>query len=155
MHPRSQRPRWDIVVFVIGVGYALGLHTGEAVFSRPESRFFHRDHLRRTQEFYERHGGKTIIYARFVPIIRTFAPFVAGVAKMGYPRFLAFNVFGCIGWVFGLTMLGYTLGSVPFVRAHFEKVILGIILVSVSPVFFEVLKQLHYRKQFELNYSSV
>jgi len=123
-----------------GVGYALGRHTGEAIFNRPDSRFFHQDHLRRTQEFYARHGGKTIIYARFVPIIRTFAPFVAGVAKMGYSRFLAFNVFGGIGWVFGLTMLGYTLGSVPFVRAHFEKVILGIILVSVSPILVEVIK---------------
>jgi membrane-associated protein len=110
-----------------------------AVFSRPDSRFFHKEHLRRTQEFYAKHGGKTIIYARFVPIIRTFAPFVAGVAEMGYLRFLTFNVFGGIGWVALLTLLGYTLGSQPLVRAHFEKVILGIIVVSVLPVVKEVI----------------
>lgn len=123
-----------------GVGYALGKRTGEAIFRRPDSRFFKQAYLRRTQEFYARHGGKTIVYARFVPIVRTFAPFVAGVAQMGYPRFLAFNVFGGIGWVVSLTMLGYTLGSVPFVRAHFEKVILTIIVVSVSPILIEYLR---------------
>jgi membrane-associated protein len=122
-----------------GVGYALGRRAGMAVFSRPDSRFFHKEHLRRTQEFYAKHGGKTIIYARFVPIIRTFAPFVAGVAEMGYLRFLTFNVFGGIGWVALLTLLGYTLGSQPLVRAHFEKVILGIIVVSVLPVVKEVI----------------
>lgn len=122
-----------------GVGYALGRKAGMAVFNRPESRFFHKDHLRRTQEFYARHGGKTIIYARFVPIIRTFAPFVAGVAEMGYVRFLMFNIFGGIGWVALLTLLGYTLGSHPLVRAHFEKVILGIVVISVLPVLKEII----------------
>jgi membrane-associated protein len=123
-----------------GVGYYLGRKTGPRIFDRPDSRFFHREHLRRTQEFYEKHGGKTIIYARFVPIVRTFAPFVAGVAGMGYPRFLAFNVFGGIGWVISMTTLGYMLGNVPVVRAHFEKVVLGIILVSVTPVLREFWK---------------
>lgn len=122
-----------------GVGYALGRKAGVAVFNRPDSRFFHKDHLRRTEEFYAKHGGKTIIYARFVPIIRTFAPFVAGVAGMGYLRFLMFNVFGGIGWVALLTLLGYTLGSQPLVRAHFEKVILGIIVISVLPVLKEII----------------
>lgn len=122
-----------------GVGYALGRKAGMAVFNRPDSRFFHKEHLRKTQEFYARHGGKTIIYARFVPIIRTFAPFVAGVAEMGYLRFLTFNVFGGIGWVALLTLLGYTLGSHPLVRAHFEKVILGIIVISVLPVVKEII----------------
>ncbi|MBM3814751.1 MAG: hypothetical protein FJW20_24260 [Acidimicrobiia bacterium] len=122
------------------VGYSLGRRTGPRIFSRPDSRFFHQEHLRRTQEFYEKHGGKTIIYARFVPIIRTFAPFVAGVANMGYARFAAFNIFGGIGWVISLTVLGYTLGSNRIVRAHFEKVILGIIFVSVLPIVFEVIK---------------
>lgn len=127
---------------VIGdtVGYFLGNRAGQAVFSRPDSRFFHRDHLARTQAFYERHGGKTIIYARFIPIIRTFAPFVAGVARMHYPRFVSFNVFGGIGWVFLLTMMGYLLGGQPFVRKYFDKVILGIILLSVTPVFWEAWK---------------
>jgi membrane-associated protein len=122
------------------VGYFLGNRAGHAVFSRPDSRFFHRDHLVRTQAFYQKHGGKTIIYARFIPIIRTFAPFVAGVARMHYPRFVSFNVFGGIGWVFLLTMMGYLLGGQPFVRKYFDKVILGIILLSVTPVFWEAWK---------------
>ncbi len=122
------------------VGYQLGRRAGPHIFNRPNSRFFHQEHLRRTKAFYEKHGGKTIIYARFVPIIRTFAPFVAGVAEMGYLRFLSFNVFGGIGWVFGLTMLGYGLGTVPIVRRHFEKAILLIIFISVLPIFYEVWK---------------
>jgi membrane-associated protein len=130
-----------------GVGYALGRRTGPVIFSRPNSRFFHQEHLRRTKAFYEKHGGKTIIYARFVPIIRTFAPFVAGVAEMGYLRFLSFNVFGGIGWVFSLTMLGYALGNVPLVRRHFEKAILLIIFVSVLPVLREMWRARRKRPQ--------
>ena len=131
-----------MVAAVVGdaVGYVLGRKAGVRVFERPDSRFFKREHLLRTHAFYEKHGGKTIIYARFVPIIRTFAPFVAGVAGMSYSRFLSFNIFGGIGWVFLLTMLGYFLGNVPLVRAHFEKVILGIIAVSVMPIVFELLR---------------
>lgn len=120
------------------VGYHLGRSTGKRIFSRLNSRFFHHEHLERTQVFYERHGGKTIVYARFVPIIRTFAPFVAGVAAMGYARFLSFNIFGGIGWVALLTLLGYWLGSVDIVRRHFEKVILGILIISVLPVILEL-----------------
>lgn len=123
-----------------GVGYYLGYKTGPAIFSRPDSRFFKQDYLRKTQAFYAKHGGKTIIYARFVPIVRTFAPFIAGVGKMEYRRFLSFNIFGGIGWVFAMTMLGYGLGNVPLVRAHFEKVILGIIFVSVLPVVLEMVR---------------
>ena len=123
-----------------GVGFHLGRRTGPAIFSRPDSRFFKQEYLTRTHEFYERHGGKTIIYARFVPIVRTFAPFVAGVAGMNYGRFLTFNIFGGIGWVFLLIMLGYTLGELALVRAHFEKVILAIILISVLPVLAELWK---------------
>ncbi|MBS1824664.1 MAG: VTT domain-containing protein [Acidobacteria bacterium] len=123
-----------------GVGYYLGYKTGPAIFSRPDSRFFKQDYLRKTQAFYAKHGGKTIIYARFVPIVRTFAPFIAGVGKMEYRRFLSFNIFGGIGWVFAMTMLGYGLGNVPLVRAHFEKVILGIIFVSVLPMVLEIIR---------------
>lgn len=123
-----------------GVGYQLGKRTGPAIFNRPDSRFFKQEHLRRTQEFYDRHGGKTIIYARFVPIVRTFAPFIAGVAGMGYPKFLAFNIFGGVGWVVSMTLAGYYLGGVPLIRAHFEKVVIGIVLVSVTPVLFELWK---------------
>ncbi len=123
-----------------GVGYVLGRRAGPHIFNRPNSRLFHHEHLERTRAFYEKHGGKTIIYARFVPIIRTFAPFVAGVAEMGYLRFLSFNVFGGTGWVFCLTMLGYGLGSAPIVRQHFEKAILLIIFISVLPVLHEIWK---------------
>ncbi|MBM3774493.1 MAG: hypothetical protein FJW37_04945 [Acidobacteria bacterium] len=129
------------------VGYLLGRHTGPRIFSRPDSRLFHRDHLLRTQAFYEKHGGKTIVYARFIPIIRTFAPFVAGVAGMNYARFISFNVFGGIGWVFSMTMLGYTLGSIPIVQQHFEKVILLIIAVSVAPILVHYLSERRKRRR--------
>ena len=122
------------------VGYALGRQTGPRIFNRRNSLLFHQEHLERTRRFYEKHGGKTIIYARFIPIIRTFAPFVAGVGKMEYKRFVSFNVFGGIGWVFSLTLLGYTLGSHPVVKQYFDKVILGIILVSFAPVLWEAWK---------------
>lgn len=115
-------------------GYLLGLRTGPRIFDRPDSRFFKREHLDRTQAFYEKHGGKTIIYARFVPIIRTFAPFVAGVARMDYRRFVAFNVFGGIGWVLSMVFAGYYLGGIPVVRRHFEKVVILIVLLSVLPI---------------------
>jgi membrane-associated protein len=121
-------------------GYMIGRRTGPAIFNRPDSRLFKREHLQRTREFYERHGGKTIIYAKFVPIIRTFAPFVAGVAQMPYSRFLAFDIFGGIGWVASMTIAGYFLGGVPFIRANFEKVVLLIVLVSVLPVLFQIVK---------------
>jgi membrane-associated protein len=122
-----------------GAGYALGRRTGPRIFNKPNSRLFRREYLERTQAFYERHGGKTIIYARFVPIVRTFAPFIAGVAGMRYSRFLSFNIFGGIGWVASLTTLGYALGNVEIVRRNFEKVVLLIIFVSVLPVAKEIL----------------
>src|SRR3974390_34922 len=112
-------------------GFFLGRNTGPRIFTRPNSRFFKQEYVRRTGEFYDRYGGKTIILARFVPIIRTFAPFMAGVSGMRYRRFLSFSVFGSIGWVFVMTMLGYRLGSVPFVRRHFDQVVLLIIFVSL------------------------
>jgi len=122
------------------VGYLLGRKAGTHIFNRPNSRFFRREHLIHTQEFYERHGGKTIVYARFIPIIRTFAPFVAGVGQMNYARFISYNVFGGIAWVFVMTMLGYWLGTVPLVRRHFEKVIVLIVAVSFLPAVMEVFK---------------
>ena len=131
-----------IVAAIVGdaTGYLLGRQAGPRVFDRPDSRFFKREHLVRTQDFYEKHGGKTIIYARFVPIVRTFAPFVAGVAGMPYSRFAAFNVFGGIGWVILMTTAGYYLGGFPIIQRHFEKVVIAIVLISVLPVAFEVLK---------------
>jgi membrane-associated protein len=121
-------------------GYFLGRRTGQAIFSRPDSRLFKREHLLRTQAFYQRYGGKTIVYARFVPIVRTFTAFVAGVAGMPYFRFLPFSVCGGFGWVLLCTMSGYGLGSLPFVRQNFDKVILGIIALSLVPTLLEFRK---------------
>lgn len=114
-------------------GYFLGRTLGLRLFDNPNSKIFRREYLEKTQQFYDRHGGKTIIYAQFLPIIRTFAAFVGGVAGMGLKRFLSFNVFGSVGWVISMTVLGHQLGSVPIVRAHFEKVIILIIGVSLLP----------------------
>ncbi len=127
-------------------GYLLGRRTGPHIFNRPNSRFFKHEHLVRSKEFYDRHGGKTIVYAKFIPIIRTFAPFVAGVTEMNYPRFLTFSVAGVTAWVFCVTMLGHTLGAVPLVRRHFEKVIFLIIFVSVIPVLLETVKARRKKK---------
>lgn len=114
-------------------GFFLGRNTGPRIFTRPDSRFFKREYVRRTHEFYERYGGKTIILARFVPIVRTFAPFMAGVSGMRYRRFLSFSVFGSIGWVFVMTFLGYKLGRIRFVRTHFDQVVLLIVFLSLLP----------------------
>jgi len=131
-----------MVAAMIGdsTGYLIGRNTGPRIFNRPNSRLFKREHLMRTQHFYERHGGKTIIYARFVPIIRTFAAFVAGVAEMPYLRFLPFSVCGAAGWVVLMTTLGYTLGKVPLVRQYFDKVVVLIIVLSLMPALLEFLK---------------
>ena len=123
-----------------GSGFFLGGTLGYSLFKNGKSRIFRQEYLDRTHEFYERHGGKTIIYAKFVPIIRTFAAFIAGVGKMDYVRFLTFNVFGAIGWVTSMILLGYWLGSVPVVQRNFEKFVLGIIFVSLLPVALQLLK---------------
>src|SRR5258708_6196386 len=121
-------------------GYLLGRRAGPAIFKRKDSRFFKQEYLQRTQAFYDKHGGKTIIYAKFVPIIRTFAPFVAGVSNMPFRRFLTFDIFGGIGWVFSMTILGYLLGEVGMVRRNFEKFLLLIIFFSFFPIFHHALK---------------
>jgi len=121
-------------------GYMLGRTAGPRLFSRRDSKIFRKEYLDRTHEFYEKHGGRTMVYAHFIPIIRTFAAFVAGVARMNLARFVAYDIFGITGWVILMTMLGYTLGRVNFVRHNFDKVILGIIAVSLLPAALEVLK---------------
>jgi membrane-associated protein len=121
-------------------GYFLGRRTGQAIFSRPDSRLFKREHLLRTKAFYERYGGKTIVYARFVPIVRTFTAFVAGVAQMPYRRFLPYSICGGLGWVMLCTIAGYFLGRLPFVQQNFEKVLLGIIVLSLVPAVLEFRK---------------
>jgi membrane-associated protein len=121
-------------------GYFLGRRTGPRIFNRPDSRFFKREHVVRTHQFYEKYGGLTIVYARFLPIVRTFSAFVAGVAEMPYLKFLPFSVCGGAGWVFFMTMLGYELGSVQLVRQNFDKVILLIIALSLLPTVLQVIK---------------
>jgi membrane-associated protein len=121
-------------------GYFLGYRTGPRIFSRPDSLVFKQEYVIRTQAFFARHGGKTLIYAKFVPIIRTFAPFMAGVGRMSYLRFFSFNIFGGIGWVLSMTLAGYFLGGVPLIRRNFEKVVIGIVIVSVLPLLIQFLK---------------
>ena len=119
--------------------YFIGRAVGPRVFTE-HSKWLKRDHLLRTQRFYEVHGGKTVIMARFVPIVRTFAPFVAGVGRMHYPRFLAFDVAGGILWVWGFGLLGYFTGAIPFVKENFGLVTIGVIGISVLPLAFELLR---------------
>lgn len=123
-----------------GIGFFLGNTLGYALFRNSNSRIFRREYLERTHAFYEKHGGKTIIYAKFVPIIRTFAAFIAGVGKMQYSRFLVFNVVGAVGWVTSMIVLGYLLGNVPMIRHNFEKVVLLIIAISLLPAILQILK---------------
>ena len=125
-----------IVAAILGdtVGYWIGAKSGPKLFTREQSLFFARKHLLRTKAFYERHGGKTIIIARFLPFVRTFAPVVAGIGQMNYRRFLSFNVFGGIGWVFSMVMLGFGLSTIfPNLGKQIDKVIIVIIFVSLLP----------------------
>jgi membrane-associated protein len=122
------------------VNYAIGARLGPRVFHYPRSRFFNPEHLKKTHEFYEKYGGKTIIIARFSPIIRTFAPFVAGIGKMTYARFLAYNVTGGILWVSVCVFSGYFFGNLPFVKKNFSLVILAIVVISVLPAAVEFLR---------------
>lgn len=123
------------------VGYTIGRRAGRPLFDRPDGRFFKRKYLIQTQAFYEHHGGKTIVLARFVPIVRTFAPVVAGVAEMPYRHFATYNILGGIGWVVLMTCLGYFLGTViPGVTDHIEILALVIIVISLIPVFIEYLR---------------
>ena len=131
-----------IAAAVLGdaVNYSIGSYVGPAVFTSERSRLLNPEHLRRTQEFYARHGRKTIFLARFVPIVRTFAPFVAGIGRMSYPVFAAWNVTGGFVWVVSLTLAGYFFGEIPVVKNNFETVILAIIGISVLPILLEYLR---------------
>jgi membrane-associated protein len=121
------------------VNYSIGHYIGPRAFSG-EIKFLKQEHLVRTQEFYEKHGGTTIILARFIPIIRTFAPFVAGIGTMKYGRFIAFNVIGGLAWVAIFLSMGYFFGNIPFVQKNFELVIFAIIFISFIPPFYEFFK---------------
>jgi membrane-associated protein len=132
-----------IVAAVVGdsVGYAIGARLGPRLFTRPKSLLFNPRHVERTRAFYARHGAKTIVIARFVPIIRTFAPVVAGVGQMQYRRFLVYNVAGGVGWVTSMTWAGYLLGqTVPNISSHIHLVVGAVIVLSVIPIAIEILR---------------
>ncbi|ENL3560632.1 DedA family protein [Yersinia enterocolitica] len=120
------------------INYTIGRVFGEKLFSNPDSKIFRRSYLDKTHQFYEKHGGKAIILARFVPIIRTFAPFVAGMGKMSYRHFAAYNVIGALVWVLLFTYAGYWFGNMPFVQDNLKLLIVAIIVVSILPGVFEV-----------------
>ena len=125
-----------IIAAIVGdaTGYWIGHKTGQALYSRPNSFFFRKEHLIKTHEFYEKHGGKTIIIARFMPIIRTFAPVVAGAATMTYRKFAVFNIVGGIAWVTSMTLVGYFLGlTVPNIDEHLHLVVAVVIFISLLP----------------------
>jgi membrane-associated protein len=121
-------------------GYFLGRQAGPKIFNRPKSKFFNPEHLKQTKEFYDKYGARAVVYARFVPIVRTCTPFIAGVARMRYSRFLLFSVFGGVFWIAFMTTLGYKLGQVPLVQRHFEKVVLAVIVLSLVPALLEARK---------------
>jgi len=124
------------------VGYNIGARTGPKLFTRPDSLLFNRKHLVTTREFYERHGPFTIVIARFVPILRTFAPVVAGIGAMSYKRFLTYNIMGGIGWVASMILGGYFLGQlVPDIHKHIDKVIVIIIFLSLLPAIIKVARE--------------
>ena len=132
---------WLIVVLSIAAiagdstGYAIGYHLGPRLFNKKDSRLFHKDHVARTHRFYEKYGSKTIVLARFIPIVRTFAPTVAGVGKMRYGTFLTFNVAGGVLWVSSMTLIGYFLGrSIPNVEKHLHWILLVVIILSFLPI---------------------
>jgi len=123
------------------VNYSIGLRLGPKVFHKEDSRWLNKKHLLRAQSFYERYGGKTIVIARFVPIIRTFAPFVAGIGRMKYRRFALFNITGGVAWVLSFTLAGHFFGNVPGIKRNFHFVILAIIIISVMPAVIEFLRE--------------
>lgn len=152
------------IAAVVGdaVGYYSGRKMGQAIFSRPKSRFFNPKHLAKAHKFYEKHGGKTIIIARFVPIVRTFAPIVAGAAKMEYKNFLFYNLFGGFFWVFSMLLAGYFLGGVVEqvmqswfgipnfkLEEHIDKVVIVVVFLSILPIIFEFLKAKFGKSEIE------
>jgi membrane-associated protein len=115
------------------INYAAGRYVGPRVFERPDSRWFRKQHLIRTQEFYDKYGGVTIIIGRFVPIIRTFAPFLAGVAGMRYPRFFSYNVIGGFAWIASLVYSGYLFGNIPWVKDNLTLIVFAIVVITLTP----------------------
>lgn len=140
-----------IAAAIIGdsLNYWIGNIIGPKIFTK-KSRFFKYEYLMKTQGFYEKHGGKTIILARFIPIIRTFAPFVAGIGKMNYKKFLFYNIIGGIAWVTLFLLLGFFFGNLQFVKENFSIVIIAIIIISIAPVIIEIIRN-KFKKKENLN----
>jgi len=145
---------WVILVLLTTAGilghtvnYWIGNKIGQKLFSNPQSRIFNRKHLEQTHAFYERHGAKTIMLSRFIPLIRTFAPFVAGMGSMSYRKFFAYNVIGAFVWVFGIVLLGHFFGNIPYVQKNFSLVILAIVVVSMIPPALEIFRGLRARSK--------
>jgi len=130
--------------------YWIGNRIGQKLFSNPQSRIFNRKHLEQTHAFYERHGAKTILLSRFIPLIRTFAPFVAGMGSMSYRKFFAYNVVGAFVWVFGIVLLGHFFGNIPYVQKNFSLVIVAIVVVSMIPPALEIFRGLLARSKAKL-----
>ena len=143
-----------VIAAILGdtVNYWIGHYMGPKVFSKENSRIFNRAYLEKTREFYEKHGGKTIILARFLPIVRTFAPFVAGVGKMHYNTFLLYNATGAFVWVTSLMFAGYFFGAIPFVKENFEYAVIGIIVLSLLHV---VIGYIRYRSGPHATYGDI
>ena len=133
---------WLVPAAIIGdtVGYWIGYKIGDKLYQREKTWWFQKDHLLTTKEFYEKHGGKTIVLARFAPILRTFAPVVAGIGRMPYLRFVSYNIFGGFGWVVGLTVLGYVVGEKPMVKDNLEVALALIIFISLLPAIVTFIK---------------
>ena len=131
------------------VNYSIGHYIGPRAFDRPDSRWFRQEHLRRTQAFYDRYGGVTIIIGRFVPIIRTFAPFLAGVAGMTYTRFLSYNVIGAVLWIVSLVYAGYLFGNIPWVKNNLTLIVFLIVAVSLIPAVTTFVKERRAQRQPE------
>ena len=129
------------------VNYWIGHFFGQKIIDNPKIPFINQKHIDETQEFYKKHGGKTIFLARFVPIVRTFAPFVAGIGKMHYGDFIKYNLSGAFVWVFGFTLLGFFFGNLPVVKENFSIVVLAIVALSVAPMVYEVIKSKLSKKQ--------
>lgn len=133
---------WLFAVIGDSVGYYFGRKMGPKLFTKEDSRFFHKDHLLRAQRFYEHHGGKTIVLARFLPIIRTFAPIIAGIGNMKYTSFIMFNILGGLLWAVGMSVVGYVLGNtIPNIDHYLIPIILGIIVVSALPTIIGLLRK--------------
>lgn len=131
-----------IVAAVLGdfVNFEIGKHFGQKLFSNPNSKIFKQSYLQKTHDYYEKYGGRTIIIARFIPIVRTFAPFVGGMGNMNYAQFARYNIVGAVLWVVSFTTLGYFFGQLPFVKEHFSWIMIAIIVFSVVPMIVEIIR---------------